>query len=182
MIIKLTETKDELLQILEIQNENHLESVSIENQNLKGFVTVKHNLKLLTKMNNKAKQIIAVENGIVVGYALVMLKDFKKMIPALIPMFKSFEKIYYKKKKLSDYKYYVMGQVCIKESHRGKGIFKDLYLKHQESYSEKFEICLTEVSTSNIPSMKAHKKVGFEIIHTFRDKIDEWNILLWNWE
>lgn len=181
MIIKLAESKKELLQILNIQKINHFENVSSENKYKKGFVTVRHNLELLVKMNNKAKQIIAVENKNIVGYALVMLEEFKELIPTLIPMFDSFEKIIYNKIKLNEYSFYVMGQICIRESHRRKGIFKKLYLKHKEYYSSSFDLCLTEVSTSNIPSMKAHLKVGFQIIHTFSDETDEWNILLWNW-
>ena len=56
-----------------------------------------------------------------------------------------------------------------------------LYLKHKECYSQKFELCLTEVSTSNIPSMKAHKKVGFKIVHTYKDTAEVWNVLVWDW-
>jgi hypothetical protein len=29
--------------------------------------------------------------------------------------------------------------------------------------------------------MKAHVRTGFQTIHTFQDKIDNWNILLWDW-
>ncbi len=181
MILKLTETKEELLQILELQHQNHFESVSIETQLSKGFVTVRHNLDLLTKMNQKAQQVIAVENGIVVGYALVMLKEFKERIPVLMPMFNSFEHIDYHKKKLSEYTFYVMGQVCIAESYRGKGLFKKLYELHKESYAQKFELCITEVSTSNIPSLKAHEKVGFKIVHTYKDAAEVWNVLVWDW-
>ncbi len=181
MILKLTETKEELLQILELQNEYHLESVSLETQQSKGFVTVRHTIDLLNQMNQEAQQVIAVENGKVIGYALVMLKEFKEMIPVLIPMFNSFELIDYQNKKLSEYHYYVMGQVCIKESYRGKGLFKKLYAKHKEYYAQKFELCITEVSTSNIPSMKAHQKVGFKVIHTYKDTADKWNVLVWDW-
>ena len=181
MNLKLAETKEELLQVLELQHQNHLESIYLETQQSKGFVTVRHTFDLLNQMNQMAPQIIAIENGNVVGYALVMLKEFKEMIPVLIPMFNSFEHIFYHKKKLNEFHYYVMGQVCIKESHRGKGLFKELYEKHQECYAKKFELCITEVSTSNIPSMKAHKKVGFKIVHTYRDDSEVWNVLVWDW-
>jgi GNAT superfamily N-acetyltransferase len=110
-----------------------------------------------------------------------MFNDFKTMIPELVPMFNLFEEIDYKNKKLSTYTYYVMGQICIDKPYRGKGIFKDLYLKHKEFYSDKFELCLTEVSTRNIPSMKAHTKIGFEVINVYKDHIDEWNVLAWDW-
>ena len=59
--------------------------------------------------------------------------------------------------------------------------FENLYLKHKEAYSDKFEICLTEVSANNLRSMRAHEKVGFQTIHKYRDTTDDWNIILWSW-
>ena len=181
IIIKYAETEDELRQILILQRSNHIDNVSIEDRKTNGFVTVKHDIGLLTKMNGSAMQIIAKDNDLVVGYALVMLKEFSSMIPVLTPMFDMFNNLIFKDKRLSDYRFYVMGQICIADTHRGQGIFEKLYLKHKESYSDKFEICLTEVSESNSRSMKAHKKVGFETICSFKDETDNWNILLWDW-
>ncbi len=181
MIIKLVDTKDELLQILSLQNMNHVNNIPTETKNSNGFVTVKHDIDLLISMNKNARQIIAIDNDVLVGYALVMLKEFKEMIPVLIPMFKMLENLCYNSKKISDYNYYVMGQICVKDTHRGLGIFEKLYMKHKEIYSNQFDICLTEVSTSNKRSMKAHEKVGFKTIHCFEDKTDTWNILLWDW-
>ncbi len=182
MTIKLVDSEKELLQILEIQKSNHYDNIPLETQNSNGFVTVKHNLELINKMNSKAKQIIATENNVVVGYALVMLKEFKNFIPALVPMFTLFNTVKYKKNTISSYNYYVMGQVCIADSHKGKGVFKKLYAKHKEAYSQEFDFCVTEVSSNNIPSMKAHLKVGFKTVHTYKHINDEWNILIWNWE
>src|SRR5690606_9982476 len=129
-----------------------------------------------------APQIIAVEDEKVVGYALVMLKEFGGMIPVLVPMFTMFEKLSLEGNPLNSYNYYVMGQICIADSHRGQGIFDKLYQKHKQVYSHKFELCLTEVSTSNRRSMKAHERVGFRTLHTFTDETDTWNILSWDWK
>ncbi len=181
MRIKLAETENELIRILDLQEENHFKNVSSEIQNSEGFVTVEHDLKTLSEMNKMARQVIAVDHGTVVGYALVMPRECKEMIPVLMPMFETFESLHYKQRKMNDLDYYVMGQVCIKKSHRGKGIFRLLYEKHKECYSDIYEVCLTEVSTKNYRSMKAHESIGFNIIHTFRDQTDEWSILAWDW-
>lgn len=182
MIIKLSETKEELLEILKVQDQNLVHHLSDETSLKKGFVTVKHPLEILQKMNSKARHVIAKMNGEVVGYALVMLKEFKRSIPLLISMFETFEKIEYQGKKLSDLNYYVMGQICIRDDFKRTGIFKKLYEKHKQEYSKYYDYCLTEVSSKNIPSMIAHKRVGFKIVHTFTDSIDEWNVLLWAWK
>ncbi|WP_459211916.1 GNAT family N-acetyltransferase [Aquimarina rhabdastrellae] len=182
MKLKLAESDNELQQILELQNANHYNNVSSTLQKSDGFVTVSHDFDLLSNMNKKAKQIIAVDNGKVIGYALVMLKEFKNMIPVLIPMFDMFQNIAYHDIKLDDLNYYVMGQVCIAQEYRGKGIFKSLYQKHKEVYSPQFELCLTEVASNNLRSMKAHQKIGFKILHTYSDTTNEWNILSWDWK
>ncbi len=181
MDLKIVENENELQAILAIQEENHFKTVSSNFSENKGFVTVQHTFEMLQKLNEKAPHIIAKSNEEVAGYALVMLAEFKDLVPVLIPMFKTFENINYKGKPLIDSRYYVMGQVCVKEGFKRQGIFKKLYLKHKEEYSSKFDYCVTEVSSSNIPSMKAHEKVGFKTIHTFKDETDEWNILLWDW-
>ena len=179
--IKIAETEEELKQILKLQSSNLIENVSVDAKISDGFVTVKHDLELLTKMNNAARQVIAKENDTVVGYALVMLKEFSELIPVLAPMFEKFNSLSFKNKHLSNYNYYVMGQICISEKFRGQGIFEKLYSKHKKTYSESFEICLTEISVTNTRSMKAHEKIGFQTIYSFKDDTDYWNILLWDW-
>lgn len=181
MILKLVEKMEELTQILALQKENLPENTSPKIQQEEGFVTVKHSLELLQKMNDRAPQVIAVENNKVVGYALVMMKEFSTLIPVLTPMFNMFASIPYRKKMLSEYRYYVMGQICVKEGYRGKGVFPELYRKHKEVYGQRFQMCITEVSTRNKRSMNAHARVGFQVVHTFRDNTDEWNILVWDW-
>ena len=180
--IDIAESKKDLEQILELQRRNHIESLTFQEREKNGFVTVKHDLDLLTKMNHSAPQIIAKSGEEVIGYALVMFKSFSELIPVLTPMFDMFKKLAYNDKPLNNYKYYVMGQICIDEAFRGQGLFEKLYQKHKQVYSPGFDVCLTEVSTRNARSMKAHGKVGFQTIYTFKDNTDEWNILLWDWE
>jgi ribosomal protein S18 acetylase RimI-like enzyme len=181
MKLKLAESDQELIEILKLQNINHLDNLTKDQKQSDGFVTVKHDFDSLKKMNDNAQHVIAVDNEEVVGYALVMLKEFRNLIPTLVPLFDTFEEIEYQGMKLGDHNYYAMGQVCVADSYRGKGVFKALYEKHKDIYSSTFDLCLTEVSSSNPRSMKAHLKVGFKTIHTFSDTSDEWNILSWDW-
>ncbi|MDA7711163.1 GNAT family N-acetyltransferase [Flavobacteriaceae bacterium] len=181
MIFKLVENSEELRQILEIQKGNHIENVSSSAKTEQGFVTVKHSMKRIEAMQSKIPQVISKKDEAVVGYALAMHKSLKNFIPILSPMFATFEKIQYQGRKLSEWNYYVIGQVCVSEPYRRKGVFKALYQKHKEVFSKTFECCITEVSSRNRPSMVAHEKVGFKNIHTYRDTTDEWNIILWDW-
>jgi RimJ/RimL family protein N-acetyltransferase len=74
-----------------------------------------------------------------------------------------------------------MGQICVDKNYRGKGLVQELYNKHKEIYSTKYQLLITEVSTANIRSQKAHEKVGFTTIHTYKDAMDEWNVVVWEW-
>jgi len=181
MNLKLANSRKELEQILILQNENHFDNLSKQIRKINGFVTVKHDINMLIQMNSLAKQVVAVVDEKVVGYALVMLKELKNFIPVLIPMFNSFKSIKYNNNTLDELNYYVMGQICISKEYRGKGLFKELYEKHKEIYSQKYDLCITGVSTSNKKSIIAHKKIGFKTICTFKDTYDEWNIICWNW-
>ncbi len=179
--IEFAETIIDLEQILTLQKVNHVSGLSSTQKETNGFVTVHHDLETLKVMNNSSPQIIAKSDDQVVGYALVMFKELGNLIPTLVPMFEMFKRLSYQGKSLDTYSYYVMGQICIDESYRGQGLFEKLYTKHKETHSSTFDLCLTEVSTSNQRSMKAHERVGFKILHTFRDETDEWNILVWDW-
>jgi hypothetical protein len=175
-----TSTTD-LSQILNLQQLNHAITLSPEDAARDGFVTVKHTLDLLTKMNSAAPQVIAKENDVVVGYALVMLKSFESMIPVLQPMFERLSGIEHRGRKINDYSFYVMGQICVDANYRGGGVFDGMYRKHHELYSKQYELCITSVATRNHRSMRAHERVGFKTVQTFRDATDEWNILVWDW-
>jgi len=178
--IKKATTIEELKGILVLQKSNLKESLESEEIDQEGFVTLNHDLGTLSLMNSYEKQIIATNNGSVIGYALVMVKDLKNHIPVLMPMFDMLETIEYKSKIISESKYYIMGQVCIDKDYRGKGIFAKLYEKHKLEMASKYDYCITEVSNSNKRSMRAHEKVGFENIHSFSDATDTWKILLLN--
>ena len=176
--IKPAESKDELQGILSLQINNVKRNLSTEQISAEGFVTLEHDIETLQLMASYEPQIIAIDESIVVGYALVMFPEIKDAIPVLKPMFKKLNEISYKSKKISESKYYVMGQICIDKDCRGKGLFAKLYVKHKEEFASRYDYCITEVSSSNIRSLRAHEKVGFENIHAYSDATDHWVILL----
>ncbi|MFN8354955.1 MAG: GNAT family N-acetyltransferase [Spirosomataceae bacterium] len=174
-------TDDEILQILELQRQNSPQNITNETLVSQGFVTVQHTPDLLRSMNQALPQIIAKDQDRVVGYALVMPQSFQDLIPVLKPMFVMLDSLSWKSKAIPTYSYYVMGQICVAESHRGQGIFDGLYAKHKEVLSSSFELCITEIAVRNTRSMRAHERVGFELLHNFQDATDDWNLVVWDW-
>lgn len=168
--IKSANIESELLGILELQQLNLRNHVSIEERKTDGFVTIKHSLELLQKMSSFEKQIIAIEDQKIVGFALTMVQEVKNSIPVLEPMFRIFNEIKYNSKYVSEYNYYVMGQICISKSHRGQGLFRKLYSKHQSEFASKYDLCVTEVSDNNPRSLGAHLKLALKLSKNIQTK------------
>lgn len=182
-MIEITSVKneDELQQIHALNKLNLKQNVSAEEKDKEGFVTWLYSMDLLNKMHALAPSIIAKDNDKVVGYALVTPKEALAFHEDLRAAVENMDTILYDGKLLKDYRYYVMGQVCIDKAYRGKGLFSQLYAKHKELYENKFDMLVTEVSIHNQRSQKAHEKVGFKTINTYTDAVDEWNVIAWDW-
>ncbi|MEZ5039190.1 MAG: GNAT family N-acetyltransferase [Saprospiraceae bacterium] len=172
---------EDLRQILDLQQANLPKHISDQEQKEQGFVTVEHNFELLSSMYHVAPQIIARHEGQVIGYALVMLKSFADQIPVLIPMFEMLATLSYQNKAIDDYAYFVMGQVCVGKAYRGQGVFDGLYQAQKEHLSNTYDFVVTEVATRNTRSLRAHERLGFKTIHTFKEPQEEWAIVLWDW-
>lgn len=172
----------ELEGILSLQAKNLPTNISEKEAKEQGFVTVQHDLELLSAMNHPYPHIIAKKNDHVVGYTLVMLPAFGNAIPILRPMFEKIDTLRFKNKPLMDTNYFVMGQVCVDKTCRRQGVFSGLYQQMKEEMSSKFDCIITEVATRNIRSMNAHQHVGFEVINIYTVAEEEWAIVGWNWK
>ena len=162
----------ELLQILKLQLANLPSSLSDNEKQSEGFVTVSHSLELLKAMNKKCPHILAKSDDLVVGYALCMHPDFRDKIDVLKPMFREIDKV------LSpDEPYLIMGQICIAKSHRKRGIFRGLYKKMRESTQTEFSTIITEVDNRNQRSLLAHYAVGFRDLYQYHSDGTNWFLL-----
>ena len=171
----------ELTGILSLQQQNLKENLPAAERESQGFLTVRHDLETLTIMHQLAPSIVSVEEGKVVAYALTMLPETRKLVPILEPMFETLDQLQYQGKPLNQYRYYVMGQVCVDRHYRGQGLFDRLYAAHREHYGSRFDFMLTEISVHNPRSIKAHERVGFKTIHQYRDAVDDWLVVVWDW-
>lgn len=172
----------DLQEILDLQAANLKNNISNDEMKSEGFVTVHHSYDTIQKMHNVAPSVIIKDNEKIVAYALVMLKECRDLVPTLEPMFALLDQLRWKDKALNGFSFYVMGQICIAKTHRRQGLFEMLYQKHKEIYQHQFDFIITEVSLSNPRSLRAHERVGFETIHTYRDNTDDWTVIAWDWK
>jgi predicted GNAT superfamily acetyltransferase len=174
-----SESEHDLQGILDLQQQYHLSTISaIDN----GFLFVRHDLETLMKMQEFAPHVICKEEDQLVAYTLSMTADCKNDVPELIPMFEVFDKIPFREKRVSDFRYMVVGQVCVGQNHRGLGVFDNMYATYRETFKDTFDFAITEISLRNPRSIRAHARIGFREIHQYTDPSGEnWSIVLWDW-
>ena len=172
---------EEVAQILDLQAHNLSTAITPETALTQGFLTVRHDLDILWRMNQVEPSIIAKFENKVIGYALVMLPGFAHDIPVLQPMFDLIDQL-----AIADINqgkqanWFVMGQVCVDEKFRGMGVFDGLYQKMTEVYRNKFDFAITEVAARNTRSLRAHQRVGFKDIHQYSETItgETWHLIM----
>lgn len=172
----------ELQQILQLQQENVAGNITTAELKDQGFVTVVHSLEVLQQMHALQPSVIVKDGDIVVGYALVMPLTFRGFVHQLEPMFDNFKSLHYKNQPLVNYPFYVMGQVCVAKRYRGKAVFEMLYQHHKILFEKDFDFVLTEISTRNYRSLRAHARIGFKEINKYTDPFDEWSVVVWDWQ
>ncbi|MBD0296008.1 MAG: GNAT family N-acetyltransferase [Flavisolibacter sp.] len=180
-IATIVTTPAELQQIHVLNAQNLRQNLTSEEQNKEGFVSWLYPIDLLEQMHRLAPSVIVKEDEKVVGYALTTLIEASAFHPGLQAMFHNLESVRYKGYPLFSYRFYCMGQICVAREHRGRGLFKSLYQKHREIYSPHYDFILTEISIHNRRSQIAHENVGFSTIYTYKDVMDEWNMVVWDW-
>ena len=120
-------TTKELEGVLELQKQNLKKDLSPQQIKEQGFVTVSHSLDDLEKMHQHEPNIIAKDGELVIAYVLAMTEQSKNDIPRLVEMYESFDQIQYQGKPVSSFSYVVVGQVCVSQNYRGKGLFDQCY-------------------------------------------------------
>jgi hypothetical protein len=169
--------------LLDLQAKNHKINLTEETMDSQGFVTVRHTLQDLISMHAIEPSIIATNHHELVGYIIAMTIESRKAIDTLAPMFELFEKLTFENKKLSAYKYMVVGQVCVDESQRGHGVFDNMYQYYRKCFVDKYDFAITEISTKNLRSMRAHERVGFRTLVKYTDQNElDWNVVIWDWK
>lgn len=173
---------EEIYEVIALQKINLPQSLSQEQMGLQGFVTVVHSFTTLKKMNDTEASIIAKDDDKVIGYLLAMTNASRNDIPILIPMFEAFDDVVYHGKKIAAFHYIVVGQVCVAEGYRGIGILDNCYDAYKEHFKNKYDFAITEINKNNKRSIRAHARIGFESVHSYKDATgNEWDIVIWDW-
>jgi len=179
--IKQVSNEAELMQILELQRINLRGTQTAEIEKEQGFVTLVYTMEMMRAMHALTPSIIARHNSKLAGYALAVSREASSHVPDMAHLFSLVDTLSYHGQPIKDQAFYLMGQICVDSPYRGSGVFDGLYQGHREAYSDKYDFIITDVATRNTRSMRAHERIGFQTIHTYRDQLDEWATVLWDW-
>jgi len=174
---RLVESEADLREILALQRSQLPSRLDPEQMAREGFVTVAHDLPTLTAMHALAPSVVATREATLAGYALVMPLEAAPWVPILKPMFDVLATLSYRGRPLASLRHYVMGQICVAPAFRGQGVFDALYAGHRAHMAGRYDLVVTEIATRNTRSMRAHARVGFELLHMYRDATDEWAVV-----
>lgn len=168
--------------ILALQAQNHRDVVDAATAAREGFTSVRHDRAVLQAMNRAFPSAIAVSDGRLAGYCLMMSQGFRDQVPILRPMFALLDRLHWHGEALAgNPRWFVMGQVCVAREFRGLGVFDGLYRQLREMYSPQFDFVVTEISQRNPRSLRAHRRVGFETMHVYPDGEETWEVVAWDW-
>ncbi len=155
MRIKLVSEFSELEGIKSLQDQNLKKNLSKADAETEGFVTAEYSIDFLQSLHEKSPSIIAKDDDLVVGYALVALKSIREQHELLADLFNSIDKIAYKGRLLKNSNYVVVGQLCVAKNYRGHGLVQQMYQHFKTSMSGKFEYCLTDIANNNHQVIKS---------------------------
>jgi GNAT superfamily N-acetyltransferase len=182
IVFDVARTEPQFNQILLLQQANLVNVISVDQQARHGFVFAEHTLALLQRMATFLPQVVALSNDRVIGYNLALHVSMKHEIPKLVPMFHEFEKSEYKGRPLETFRFMVGGQVCVDENFRGQGLMSKLYHETKNRLPSGYQICVTEVAERNSISLKAHQRMGFQVVNTYHDGKELWKVVVWDLE
>jgi len=176
---KQVDSPSNIDQILALQALNHSSVLAADVASQQGFLTVRHDPALLSRMNAAYPSVIAQCGDELAGYCLVMPPSFAVDIPVLAPMFALLKTLSWRGEPLSSLRWFVMGQVCVAEAYRGQGVFDGLYAQLRAVCRADFDLVVTEIALRNTRSMRAHERVGFQIMHRYFDPLngEDWAVV-----
>jgi GNAT superfamily N-acetyltransferase len=174
----------EILALLALQRDNLKQNLDAQTVERQGFVSFVYDELTIVGMMEGAPQIVARDGDKLVGYALSTTREYGLGIALMQPLITLCDTLTYNDTPLSTSRYYIMGQVCIREGYRSIGIFDALYAGHKQYLSARYNYLITEVADDNKRSLAAHRRVGFKTIHEYFDKEGEkhWHVVLWDFK
>jgi ribosomal protein S18 acetylase RimI-like enzyme len=178
---KLVATDNEIEQMAALSDANLSANISAEIKEKEGFVSWMYTPAILKTLHAIAPSVIVMDGDVLAGYAIVLTPECLDVYSPAKPTYAHASTLMFGELPVGERSFYLMGQICVAEAYRGQGLVEILYEGHRRFYSGVYDLLVTEISVANPRSMKAHQKVGFQVIDRYHDPQGEWDVVLWDW-
>lgn len=177
----LAQSREDIEQIIALQRINQIRILDEATIAREGFVTFEYDVDGLWRMNQEFPSVIAYCEGQLAGYCISASPTSRGHYAVLDNMYAYFDTLELHGKPLAEQRWIAMGQVCVAEAFRKMGVFDGMYAHFKATWSAQFDLCLTEISTKNVRSQRAHERVGFRTIHHYGDEAfnEIWAVVAW---
>jgi len=166
--------------IIKLQKENlHHNLSEVEKSN--GFLFLENTHEDLKKiLCGDGVMVVCKNNNELLGYLFSINLDYAKSLHFFSKLIESLENIDYEGKNINEYKYCILGQVCVKKDFRGKGILEKLYTKIKEELVYlNYDIAVSEIAENNTRSISANLgKIGLKNIGHYTSNGVQWLIVV----
>lgn len=162
--------------ILELQKRNLLSNLDPQDQQ-DGFLSIQYSSEDLALLTRELGIFVAQEDNLLAGYLIAQPMDFAMQSPLITTMVKRFPDVQYGTRRLSGFKTFIYGPVCVDKGSRGQGILEGLFgimLKTIQQY----DLGVAFVSEKNPRSLRAHlDKLGMKVVDEFEFNGQRYNTL-----
>lgn len=179
--IKRAASAADVAGIKALQNANLASRLPEAERAAEGFVTAEYSLDFLQAMHDETPAIIAVDQGVVVGYALVTTRELGATHDLVRALVEAVDGMEYRGLALRAARYVLCGQLCVAKTHRGQGLAGRMYAHFRETLGATYDFLVTDVDTTNWRSLKAHRKAGFEVLATLGYGGAGWDVVIQDW-
>ena len=180
-VIRRAASPAEVAGIKALQNANLASRLSEAERAAEGFVTAEYSLEFLLAMHRETPAVIAIDDGVVVGYALVTTRELGASHELVRALVQAVDGLAFHEQPLSGARYVLCGQLCVAKTHRGQGLAGGMYAHFRVALCADYDFLVTDVDTTNWRSSQAHRKAGFALLATLGYGGAGWDVVIQDW-
>jgi hypothetical protein len=157
---------EELYQLDDLQKRNLRSDLDLSERSA-GFLSGAIAREDIIAMNRDLAVIVCLDKSELLGFLCASSLDFNRKLPLPAKMIDRLGVIDFHGRKIDSLDSFVAGPVCVEKDKRGQGIFSGLYENLFVTTKDRFDLAVSLIDITNEPSLKAHQKIGYEIVDMF---------------
>lgn len=159
---------EDISKVSALQTKYHVNTISPEDKP-DGFVTTLFTDEQFKELIEKESGLaIACDGDNIVGYAMAASWDYWSKWPLFQHMINDLPTTEYLGQVLSVENSYQYGPIAIHTDYRGSSVLVNLYEFSRLQMKERYPIMITFINQINPRSLRAHEKLGLDIIKEFK--------------